>query len=188
MWEFPHRPTTPPPHRYPTMTSLQLPLPPPLECCTTSAATELGERHRRSPPHSPSFSAPSDGERADGKACRAWAACGVPVLWPHAVVPTGAKRAPPRAWTEAEHAAFLAGLEAGCRHRWAELARRFVPSRTAAQVRVWRHFRACDSRCAHALRLTLAALQVASHAQKHYLRLAAKNRRTSVEVRAWGLW
>merc|ERR1712078_740721 len=54
----------------------------------------------------------------------------------------GRKGAP---WTEAEHVAFLAGLRKFGKGNWRAIARCYVPSRTPTQV--------------------------ASHAQKHYLRV-----------------
>jgi hypothetical protein len=50
----------------------------------------------------------------------------------------GAKRAAPRAWSTEEHDAFLQGLAALGRGRWATLARGYVPGRTPAQVSFFR--------------------------------------------------
>ncbi|KAL4529963.1 hypothetical protein Ndes2437B_g08508 [Nannochloris sp. 'desiccata'] len=57
------------------------------------------------------------------------------------------------AWTEAEHLAFLNGLKAFGRGQWKQISRYYVPSRTPTQV--------------------------ASHAQKHFLRLTGTSKRRS---------
>ena len=62
----------------------------------------------------------------------------------------GRKGAP---WTEAEHVAFLAGLRKFGKGNWRAIARCYVPSRTPTQV--------------------------ASHAQKHYLRVQGATKRKS---------
>ncbi|KAK9837012.1 hypothetical protein WJX81_006868 [Elliptochloris bilobata] len=60
------------------------------------------------------------------------------------------------AWTEEEHIAFLAGLRELGKGQWREIAKHFVPSRTSTQV--------------------------ASHAQKHFIRQAdgKRKRRSSL--------
>merc|ERR1719321_807584 len=62
----------------------------------------------------------------------------------------GRKGAP---WTEAEHVAFLAGLRKFGKGNWRAIARCYVPSRIPTQV--------------------------ASHAQKHYLRVQGATKRKS---------
>lgn len=57
------------------------------------------------------------------------------------------------AWSEAEHVAFLNGLQAFGRGQWKQISRYYVPSRTPTQV--------------------------ASHAQKHFLRMSGANKRHS---------
>lgn len=52
-------------------------------------------------------------------------------------------------WTEAEHEAFLEGLEACGRGKWKKISIKFVPTRTATQV--------------------------ASHAQKYYTRMEKRH-------------
>ena len=120
----------------------------------------------------------------------------------------GCKRAPPRAWSEEEHAAFLHGLEQLGRGRWAELSRSYVAGRTPAQARgrprarLSRRLCGCASPRGPTRAVAGAqaasdpcqasnnrrhaappdAQQVASHAQKYFLRMdaaAAKRRKAA---------
>lgn len=69
---------------------------------------------------------------------------------PGKAVPLAKKGAP---WTDEEHSAFLAGLKVYGRGQWKQISRYYVPSRTPTQV--------------------------ASHAQKHFLRQSGAQKRRS---------
>lgn len=92
-------------------------------------------------------------------------------------------------WSQYEHAKFLEGLAALGRGNWRDISRNFVPSRTPTQVRARTRARQPPRRPRPASKGTATLshtpaspslpAQVASHAQKHFLRIGNSNRRRS---------